>query len=274
MSKLLKFKKWVSIPEAATLLSKLIDEPVTTTDLHSLAKDGHILLSVLAKGFPCYPIKTIETEPFSFSKTTINGRPDEMLYGAYPIADYEQECATSELYGDQLVTAMSASGLVVLLEDGSEVECFKLSELAYLEEIINTPTHAAPPNTTDSVLESLQYSISILETESEPIALKHHERPSIAINDLVIRTTDLMAFADSANDTQLDKPLDKRERASLERLIGILAKMAKLDLSKASAAEASVQLQAGLMGIDGLKGKGTITKYLRAAKARCELGEG
>lgn len=46
MSKLLKLKNWITVPEAARHLSVLLHEAVTEADMLRLALDGHITLSV------------------------------------------------------------------------------------------------------------------------------------------------------------------------------------------------------------------------------------
>lgn len=65
--------------------------------------------------------------------------------------------------------------------------------------------------------------------------------------------------------------LDNRERTSMERLIFVLAKKAKLKLEKLHSDEAAIQNSAALYGVKVPVGKGSIVKYLKAAIARVEL---
>lgn len=76
---------------------------------------------------------------------------------------------------------------------------------------------------------------------------------------------------------ELNKPLDKvsmsldnRERTSMERLIFVLAKKAKLKLEKLHSDEVAIQNSAALYGVKVPVGKGSIAKYLKAAIARIE----
>ena len=67
-----------------------------------------------------------------------------------------------------------------------------------------------------------------------------------------------------------EKPLDTRERASLERLIYVLAHEAKFRLIKPHADEEVIKEAAARLGVKIPTGKGTIAKYLEAAKCRAE----
>lgn len=66
------------------------------------------------------------------------------------------------------------------------------------------------------------------------------------------------------------RSLDNRERASMERLIFILAKTAKYKLENLHSDEGSIQAAAALYGLKALKGKGSVVKHLKAAVARAE----
>lgn len=47
MSKLLKLKKWLTVPEAAERLSTILEDKATEADVFRLALDGHLVLSLL-----------------------------------------------------------------------------------------------------------------------------------------------------------------------------------------------------------------------------------
>ena len=47
MSKLLKLKEWLTVPDAARYLSILLEEEVSEADLLRLALDGHLTISLL-----------------------------------------------------------------------------------------------------------------------------------------------------------------------------------------------------------------------------------
>ncbi|WP_448110349.1 hypothetical protein [Pseudomonas lini] len=66
------------------------------------------------------------------------------------------------------------------------------------------------------------------------------------------------------------KFLDKREQASMERLIFVLAKEAGFKLENLHSDETSIQASVARYGAKGPMGKGSIVKYLKAASARVE----
>lgn len=67
-----------------------------------------------------------------------------------------------------------------------------------------------------------------------------------------------------------EKPLEPRERASFERLTYVLARQAKFQLTAPHSDEVAIKNAASSLGIKGLTGKGTIAKFLEAAKRRAE----
>jgi len=73
-----------------------------------------------------------------------------------------------------------------------------------------------------------------------------------------------------AERVEAEKPLERRERATFERLIYVLAKGANYQLDQPHADEVSIQAAADIREVKGLAGKGTIAKYLKAAAARVE----
>ena len=66
------------------------------------------------------------------------------------------------------------------------------------------------------------------------------------------------------------KFLDKREQASMERLIFVLAKEAGFKLKNLHSDETSIQASVARYGAKGPVGKGSIVKYLKAARDRVE----
>jgi hypothetical protein len=67
-----------------------------------------------------------------------------------------------------------------------------------------------------------------------------------------------------------EKPLDRRERASLERLLYVVAKDAGYQLIAPYSDEIAIQQAAASIGAKVPMGKGAIVKYLEAAIARAE----
>ncbi|MEB0076294.1 hypothetical protein QN386_06965 [Pseudomonas sp. CCI3.2] len=67
------------------------------------------------------------------------------------------------------------------------------------------------------------------------------------------------------------KPLDPRERASLERLIYLLSTEAGYKLSQPHKAEEIIQQEAARRGLKVPSGKGTIAKQLEAAEQRAKM---
>ncbi|KAB0773150.1 hypothetical protein ACV4WP_28265 [Pseudomonas aeruginosa] len=69
-------------------------------------------------------------------------------------------------------------------------------------------------------------------------------------------------------DENREKPIDRRERATYERLIYVLAKEAGYRLEKPTADEVMIQKYAASIGAKAPSGKGTIADKLKAAVAR------
>lgn len=67
------------------------------------------------------------------------------------------------------------------------------------------------------------------------------------------------------------KPLDPRERASLERLLYLLAAEAGYNLSLPHKAEVIIRQEAARRGLKVPSGKGTIAKQLEAAEQRAKM---
>lgn len=67
-----------------------------------------------------------------------------------------------------------------------------------------------------------------------------------------------------------EQELDSRERATFERLVYVLAKEAGYQLDATHADETTIQQAAAAHNARVPTGKGTIAKYLKAAKARAE----
>lgn len=95
------------------------------------------------------------------------------------------------------------------------------------------------------------------------LVFKEGQPLNMELERVIFLRDDLEQIADARTS---GKPLDPRERATLERLLYVLAVQAKFTPKD----EASVKRAAELLGLQGLAGKGTITKHLTAAFKRGE----
>lgn len=120
----------------------------------------------------------------------------------------------------------------------------------------------------EKLQESLRIESEIAKTSYEHMeSLRQDLKEIITANEAAQQ--EVVALRE-ALDNAKKKQLDPRERATFERLLYVLASQAKYNLQNPFSDETSIQLAAGIQGIKGLDGKGTVAKNLKAAAARAE----
>jgi hypothetical protein len=261
---MLKFKRYLTFSEAAEHLTKILNEEVTTLDIERLLLDGHIPASVITNEWHCFYLKPKDNitakGKYSAHSPTPTDAPDDIISGIYSIDTAELE---------------STNGYITIkLETGIKAACYEIDSTKYTRVISNNTDGEAPQKSL-SILEKLQQSLSALPKITDSTSPGHaYQKPSISMANVVIKTTDLEAFVTMTNDdkpTELEKPLDYRERASMERIILILAKEAGYDLSKHYKAAETIQAAAARHAVEAPGSKDTIAKYLKAAAAHDTL---
>ncbi|SFQ86163.1 hypothetical protein SAMN05216578_10920 [Halopseudomonas formosensis] len=264
MSKLLKFKDSVSMEDAARYLSTLLGEEVTWDDVKYLVLEGHLTASIIAQGWACYipsqhETTTVGGEVIVILEQRKGGIPDDYLWGAYPITPDSLE---------------QNAGVTLLLDDGREARCYEVPD-----SWRDTPiTHVKEPQSADrvSIVEAMKFSLDALrqlaESQPEAIPADALKAPHIGFDDLVFLPEHLLEFAAKANDTAPAKPIDYRERESMERIILALAKEAGIDLTEPYKAAAVVEAAAARHRVELPKSKDTIAGKLRAAARRDTYG--
>ncbi|MDP2243503.1 hypothetical protein [Pseudomonas sp.] len=259
MSKMLKFKRYLTSGDAAEYLTKKLEEEITTLDVERLLLDGHIAASVITNEWHCFYLKPKDTNNAAKSKhfahcPTPGETPDKIINGIYNIDIAELDSTNNYI--------------TIKLETDIKAACYEIDRTKYTRVISNISDGEAP-NKSLSMLEKLQQSLSSIPMTADPASPGHaYQKPSISSANLVIKPADLEAFVTMTNDDkpmQLEKPLDYRERASMERIILILAKESDYDLSKPFKAAEILQAAAARFAVEAPGSKDTIAKHLKAA---------
>jgi hypothetical protein len=256
LKKLVKLKKWLTVPDAARHLSILFGEEVSEADVLRLALDGHLTLSVefvnraTARCGKVIPLADAEIEEvpnltgdgvvqlikggialgndrvFSYS------RGIKELAGIWNLAMVGCERLDVKdkyqlLTGGPRVELISLDGPFVYHTNGTWaqiVEYYSQEKLSFSQNKFYSPRsnpdnyHPAAHLPSDSVLVVLTSALQQLE------AIISEPEPAI------------------------ERPLARRERSTLLVIIAALAKVARIDVSKASSAATSIESETALMG--------------------------
>jgi hypothetical protein len=255
LSKLLKLKEWLTVPDAARHLSTLLEPGVGEADVLRLALDGRLKLSVFfPKATPAFSGAMIVTDNLT------DHLPDDRVWTSEGNEEDDFDAYMQEYYGwssnEDTILIEKTTKQVLQVATHCEVSgVFDLAMLGgvrdYIEHeyrrlISNNPINAQSKH--DLKIESIPVVREINERGSRAYGLV--PRPPDFFPEgslLVVRITALQEF-ETANSTQQPKPLAKRERDTLLVIIAALAKLAKIDLSMPSSAAASIERQSELMG--------------------------
>ncbi|HZZ21168.1 MAG TPA: hypothetical protein VFE60_00620 [Roseiarcus sp.] len=251
--KLLKLRDWLTVADAARHLSILLGDEVTEAHVLRFALDGRLTLSVdfvnitaarCGKIIPHADAKRkiIQTSDgksdssinevslsdgrvisFTANFTFIEGVWDLVMFGAEVKAiEHEYHLLTK----GPAVSLGDRNGVLVTRPDGTwgqllqaDKEGFNRWKLRYdtsYDLPILYPAQAFPPDAVLVVRTSALRDLEALISEPEP---------------------------------DLERPIDRRERVSLLVIIAALAKLAKVNVAKPSAAAAAIEGEAARMGI-------------------------
>jgi hypothetical protein len=258
LSKLLKLKEWLTVPEAARHLSILFGEEIGEADVLRLALDGYLTLSLLLthpNSALCGKIITVDDASKFFDPSNITD-PDKREDGvarAKQVLIDRSDNQVLDIEGDYHV-----DGVWDLLMRGGE--------RYYVEDQYHRLIDG--PGVYPFSLEEGIYLIK----EPEGMACRlRPELPDGGIpNDsfLVVRTGALQELEQLISNAEKpeNKPLGKRERDNLLVIIAALAKLAKVDLTKPSAAAKAVETQLLLMGVQEPKARTIENHFKKAAE--------
>jgi hypothetical protein len=251
--KLLKLRDWLTVPDAARHLSILLGDEVTEAHVLRFALHGRLTLSVdfvnitpawcgkiiphadakrkiiqTSDGKSDGPINEVSLSDgrvisFTANFTFIEGVWDLVMFGA-EVKAIEREYHL--LTKGPAVSLGDRNGLLVTRPDGTwgqllqaDKEGFNTWKLRYNTSYdlpILYPAQAFPPDAVLVVRTSALRDLEALISEPEP---------------------------------DLERPIDRRERISLLVIIAALAKLAKVNVAKPSAAAAAIEGEAARMGI-------------------------
>ena len=237
LPKLLKLKEWLTIPDTARHLSIIFSEEVSEADVLRLALDGHLTLSVnfvnsvRAKCGPVLPREAVTQIFNGVDNTKIEvTRGDEIRSGQFRGQFWQPEPKVVHIYGVWDLTMLGIE------RDDIEHRYQSMTSGPYVEDTTAEGPFLSREDGTMCILldcfrDSLQYSL-----------------PSDGV--LVVRTSALREL--EARVLELDKPPEKsigqRERNTLLVIVAALAKLAKVEVNKPSAAAAAIGRQTELMG--------------------------
>lgn len=245
MSKLIKLKKWLTVPETAKHLSQILSEPVGDADVLRLALDGHLNLSLrLSSQTPAKPYFKIKTDALerNFVASIIGDgqialpkggpiwqpeglddlgpgeclqlRADILTYldtdvWDLPMIDAARLCVEhqyQELIGGAPITDVSLEGLVVRSLSGSYFQ---------LQEHLSDNPHSEAP---------LSEPYGHCSNYYPAFRLPHDDYTA-----LVVRTRHLTEFVRTIEDAGkqptekgVEKPLTTRQRRTLLSIIAAL----------------------------------------------------
>jgi hypothetical protein len=242
LSKLLKLKEWLTVPDAARHLSILLEEEVSEADVLRLALDGKLRLSVRfmdPSPAVCGTIHTVDDTSDCFDPSSISD-VDKREDAA--------ERATRVLIDDSDNLVLDVEGELHI--DGIWDLLMRGGERAFVENKYQKMTSG--PAVYPFYLEEGIYLVKELAGTAKACRLRP-ELPDGGIpNDshFVVRTVALQELENSLSNLEQpeQKPLGKREKDTLLVIIAALAQMAKLKLNHPSAAATAIESATALMG--------------------------
>lgn len=270
MNKLLNLKPWLSLPAAARHLSIMFGEDVSEADVLRLGLDGHLVLSVdfvnHAFGRPgrlvslskakLSTVPSLETgEPITFLEGTLLDDNNVIewedkiisMTGVWDLAmvsveRIDVEHRYQQLTGGPSVELFCWEGPIVCLGNGSYCEVrIRFSD----EEIASFTSREDKSNSSPKNKDFKSFARERLNPRNYfPASALPHD------SVFVVRTSALNDFETlvSQREKRPEKPLERRERSTLLVIIAALAKMAKVDVTKPSAAAIAIETETELMG--------------------------
>ena len=276
MKKLLKFKEWLTIEDAAKHLSLILDDEVTSADVLQLGLDGHLSLAVFfvngTYGRYCNPVKNVEeiekiVVPSLDGKSVIELPRGGRIWGDERGIFQVQETVIQLDAGVWDIDMAGGGRLDVeyfyqQLTGGPEITGVTLDGVMVsnrLGDLFEVQSHYA-----DNEYFKRELKKPFLHPDNF-----HPAGALPADSIIVVRTTALQEFesrvrdADSSQPIE-EKPLSSRERNNLFKIINALAEIAELDLSKPYKAADIIKKNIELMGQS--LSQDTIVKALENAR--------
>jgi hypothetical protein len=230
MSKLVKFKEWLTIPETARHLSGLFGEPVTEADVLRLALDGHLKLCV----------HFVNLSRARFGAWISGSEAEERRLGDFT----DDMDATGDIsFDDNKFLALKGPVQMIdgvwdlLLRDNGWLDIEnRFQKLTGGPEVVPIICGPIIIKRADGYIGVLQRSYSSLNMKGErPDELDHHRNyfPEERLPDedcvLVVRTSALTEFQSRITDESAaaqqarDTSQSTREKNTLLRIIGLMA---------------------------------------------------
>lgn len=285
-AKPLKLKRFVTEEEGASLLSHLIGEEINAEDMHEYALAGVVpaYMKYAPKDREKYQetgFRFVEIDRFSELDASHQLGVESAEVNAQDKAIVETLTTSDSLACSQVLPyPLLAGGYVAersgerwrvfvgradggLEKVGAEhfVRVYSPPELCQIAQILNDPT-ACPE--WPAVLHS---HAMVREDELDGF---DENGPFDMLSPFDEHLYFLIPEAGKTRAAQPSKlDLDPRERASMERMIYLLAKMARLDLALPYKAAEAMALEAGFEGLEA-PSEETVKKYLQAADSRAK----
>jgi len=270
VSKLLKLKEWVTIPDAARHLSQILSESVSDADILQMALDGHLKLSVLFPNRAYARIGRItpsENVP-RYELPSLDGHGTITCADGYLLQDPRdsalQQTGVPFVHFDEQVAYID--GLWDLAMIGSE----RLDIEHELQMLIGGPDvtliniRGTFLNRNDGTWAALQ------ERFIGQTAYHFSDACSLGADCMrVVRTSEILALQSRLNGSPLEKPLANRERDTLLAIIATLCKDAGYDYKKPAKTAGIIQSSAAEMGV--AIGETTIEGHLKKIPEALEV---
>lgn len=273
MSKLLKLKDWVTIPEAARHLSQIVAEPVSEPDVLQLALDGHIKLSVyfpnrakarMGRIIPYSVVPIIEL-PFQFGEGTV------VYTDGYPLNDLEEgeqfaPDAPFIHFDEEVVTIDGIWDLAMLGNERIDIE-YDLQALINGPQVTLVNIEGTFLNRSDGTWATLQdksedKTITNADGSKKRVEGSYYPAGGLGLDCVrVVRVSELLALQSKLEGPGLDKPLSNRERDTLLTIIAVLCKEAGYDYNRHAKTAGNIHGTAAEMGIS--IGESTVESHLK-----------
>jgi hypothetical protein len=255
LKKLLNVKDWLTVADAARHLSILLGDDVSEADVLRLALDGHLTLSVhfvnhataqCGKIIPRADAEIVEVP------NIFGGGVFKMIKGLH-LSDDEVLSLDR-----QIVSIDGVWDLPMLGAEQLDVEHkyqFLTDGLAVELTNLEGPLVSRPDGAWGRIVERFSEN-KYFDKNNLKSPRNHPDNyypagalPADAV--FVVRTSALQDLEArlSAPEPALERPLGRKERATLLVIIAALAKLAKVDIAKPSKAAAAIEGEAARMGI-------------------------
>ena len=254
MTKLLKLKEWLTVPDVAQHLSILFGEEVSEADVLRLALDGQLTLSVdfvnptSARCGPVVPFEEAKFSPLRTLKGEIIQSPDGINLGDGRVLEL----------GEAIKTVLGVWDLMMVGAERLDVE-HRYQMLTNGPAVRLTILEGPVVRREEGVACRLEAYLGDNEFFDKKNLKKPFRDPAnfypaggLPVDSVfVVRTAALKELEARILETDkpTKKPIQRRERNTLLVMIAALAKLAKIDVTKPSSAATAVESQTTLMGV-------------------------